>query len=47
MQGLRTGKAPGVDNVPSELLKHGGEEPEEALMVLCQKIWDSKEWHKE
>ena len=22
---LKTGKSPGVDNVPSELLKHGGE----------------------
>ena len=47
VQGLRIGKAPGVDNVPSGLLKHGGEELEEALMVLCQKIWDSKEWPKE
>ena len=37
VQGLRTGKAPGVDNVPSEFLKHGVKELEEALTVCVRR----------
>lgn len=44
---LKTGKSPGVDNIPAELLKHGGEETTKALTTLCQKIWNSKVWPKE
>ena len=44
---LKTGKSPGVDNVPAELIKYGGEDTAHALTVLCQKIWDEKRWPKE
>ena len=34
----RAGKSPGVDNIPSELLKNGGETTPTVLTVICQKI---------
>ena len=34
----REGKSPGVDNIPSELLKNGGETTPTVLIVICQKI---------
>ena len=34
----RAGKYPGVDNIPSELLKNGGETTTTVLTVICQKI---------
>ena len=36
-----------VDNIPSELLKNGGEATTTVLSVICQKIWVTKEWPKE
>jgi exonuclease III len=47
VRSLKAGKSPGVDNVPSELLKHGGEATTAALTALCQKIWEEKKWPKE
>ena len=41
---LKPGKSPGVDNVPSELIKHGGESTVEALSILCKKVWHGKRW---
>ena len=43
---LKTGKSPGVDNIPSELLKNGGEATTTVLTAICQKIWETKEWPK-
>ena len=43
----RVGKSPGVDNIPSELLKNGGEATTAVLLAICQKIWEMKEWPKE
>ena len=43
----RAGKSPGVDNIPSELLKNGGKTTKTVLTVICQKIWEMKEWWKE
>ena len=40
-------KSPGVDNIPSELLKNGGKTTKTVLTVICQKIWEMKEWWKE
>ena len=45
--GLKSNKSPGIDNVPSELLKYGGEEILQALTDLCQKIMETKTWPKE
>ena len=44
---LKAGKSPGVDNVPSELLKNGGEGTTSALTAKCKKIWETKKWSKE
>ena len=44
---LKAGKYPGVDNIPSVLLKNGGEATTTFLIALCRKIWDTKEWLKE
>ena len=40
----REGKSPGVDNIPSVLLKNEGETTPTVLTVMYQKIWEMKEW---
>ncbi|KAI8509548.1 hypothetical protein Bbelb_133960 [Branchiostoma belcheri] len=47
VRNMKSGKSPGVDNVPAELLKHGGEPVVNIYTVLCQKIWKEKKWPKE
>ena len=49
MHSLKAGKSPGVDNIPSELLKNGSEATTTVLTVIYiyQKIWEKKEWPKE
>ena len=44
---LEGGKSSTSDNIPAELLKHGGPEMIKVLTTLCQRIWKTKEWHKE
>ena len=39
---LKLGKSPGVDNVPSELVKNGDREVVKALTALCQWIGNRK-----
>ena len=41
---LKDGKSPGVDNIPAEILKHGGSGIVDTLTVVCQKIWTSGQW---
>ncbi|KAK3893242.1 hypothetical protein Pcinc_002931 [Petrolisthes cinctipes] len=43
---LRSGKSAGVNNIPSELLKHGGESTIDMLTMICNKIWQTGEWPK-
>lgn len=43
---LKPNKSPGIDNVPSELIRHGGEATSDALTVLCQKVVEQKKWPK-
>ena len=47
VRSLKTEKSPGVDNIPSELLKNGGEAATSVLTAIYQKIWATKEWPKE
>ena len=47
IQTLAPGTSPGVDNIPAELLKNGGDEIVSALTTLCQQIWEQKKWPKE
>ena len=44
MRSLKAGKSPGVDNIPSELLKNGGETTPTVLTVIFQNMRETKEW---
>ena len=41
---LKSGKAPGLDNIPAELLKTVDEPGLKALHYLCLKIWETCKW---
>ena len=41
---LNEGKSPSIDNIPSELVKHGDNAVVRILTTLCQKAWSSKVW---
>ena len=43
----RDDKSPGVNNIPAEILKHGGPGIMDALTVVCQKIWTIGQWPKD
>lgn len=47
IRSLPEGKSPGADNIPTELLKHGGNELVTIVTSLCQKIWEAKQWPTE
>ena len=40
---LKNDKSPGIDNVPSELLKGGGEELNDIITKLYQKVWSTNQ----
>jgi len=44
LQKLKEGKAAGVDGIPSEVWKHGGEELEEWVRGFCNKVWNGGGW---
>ena len=44
---LKSNKAPGLDNIPAELIKHSGEGGIKAMHHLCCKIWKTLEWPAE
>ena len=44
VQSLKKGKSAGVDNMPAELVKAGGEDVITALTTICNKIWWTGEW---
>ena len=44
---LKEGKSPGIDNIPSELIKHGGTAIIRMLTAICQKAWVSKSCPKQ
>ena len=41
---LNNGKSAGPDNIPGELLKHGGESLIKIFTTICQQIWKTKKW---
>ena len=47
VHGLKAGTSLRVDNIPSELLKNGGESATTVLTAICQKILETKKWPKE
>ena len=44
VKSMKSGKSPGVDNIPAELVKEGGEAMIDALTLICNKIWQTGEW---
>ena len=44
VQSLKKGKSAGVDNIPAELVKAGGEDVITALTTICNKISQTGEW---
>ena len=44
IKSLKDGKSPGNDNLPSELLKNGGDAIVNVFTELCQKSWSMKKW---
>lgn len=47
MKMLRNNKAPGKDNIPTELYKHGGRAVTLALHGIIEKIWKEEKMPKE
>ena len=43
---LKKNKSPGIDEVPAELIQHGGQVVVDHYTSLCQKIYQTKEWPK-
>ena len=41
---MKKEKSVGVDNIPAELVKAGGEDVTTALTKICNKIWQTGEW---
>ena len=41
---LKCGKAVGIDNIPADLLKHGGETVINVLTIICNKFWQTSQW---
>ena len=41
---LKKGKSAGVDDIPAELVKAGGEDIITTLTTICDKIWQTGEW---
>ena len=44
VRALKNGKAAGVDNIQTELIKHGGETVIDVLTKTCNEIWRTGEW---
>ena len=44
VKALKNGKSAGVNNIPVELIKAGGEHVGTALTAICNKIWWPEPW---
>ena len=47
IRSLPNEKSPGIDGIPGELIKHGGESMISTLTEICQKCWEQKKWPTE
>ena len=45
IQSLKSGKSPGIDNITGELLKSVGENMISVITNICNKLWNSGDWH--
>ena len=43
VKSLKKGKWAGVENIPEELVKAGGEAMIDMLLIICNKIWQTGE----
>ena len=43
---LKRNKSPGTDEIPAELIQHGGQVVVDHYTTLCQKIYQDREWPK-
>lgn len=41
---MKNGKASGIDGVPSEVWKYGGEEVEKWVWEICNRVWKGERW---
>ena len=41
---LKTGKSPGLDGIPAELIKSSDTSGIKALHILCNKVWETCQW---
>ena len=41
---LKKGKSVGVDNIPAELVRAGGDDVIAAVTTICNKVWQTGEW---
>ena len=44
LKSIKIGKSPGLDNIPAELIKIGGEHATKVLHSLCCSIWETCQW---
>ena len=44
IKSLKNIKSLVIDNVPSELLKGGGDASHDIITKLCQKVWSTNQW---
>ena len=44
---MKTGKSPGIDNIPAELIKAAGTSGAKVMLRICNAIWRKNEWPKE
>lgn len=44
MKKIKDGKAAGIDGVPAEVWKYGGEKMEEWLWKFCNRVWKGEGW---
>ena len=42
---LNCGNAAAVDNVPAELITHGGQPVVDVLHAICNQTWETGKWH--